>query len=156
VTSSIIVDAPPELVWKHVVSFPDLDERPEWYFRAGIACPTGATIDGTGVGAVRRCWFTTGEFVEPITAWDEPRLLAFDVVSQPHPMAEVSPFGDPHPPHLDTAIVSQRGEFRLEPLPDGRTRLVGTTWYRLHMAPQGYWAAWTDAIIHGIHHRVLR
>lgn len=156
VTSSLIVDAPPDVVWKHVVSFPDLDERPEWYFRAGIACPTGATIDGRGVGAIRRCRFTTGEFVEPITAWDEPRRLAFDVASQPHPMAEVNPFGDPHPPHLDTALVSRRGEFRLEALPAGRTRLVGTTWYRLHMAPQGYWAVWTDAIIHGIHARVLR
>ncbi|MGC1273223.1 MAG: SRPBCC family protein, partial [Planctomycetaceae bacterium] len=156
VTTETIVNAPPEVVWRQVVRFPDLDERPEWYFRAGIACPTGAQIDGRGVGAVRRCQFTTGEFVEPITAWDEPRRLAFDVASQPHPMAEVNPFGDPHPPHLDTALVSERGEFRLEPLPGDRTRLVGTTWYRLRMAPQEYWSVWTDAIIHRIHKRVLR
>lgn len=156
VTTAVVVDAPPDVVWRHVIGFPELSERPEWYFRAGIACPTGATIAGSGAGAVRHCQFTTGEFVEPVTAWDAPRRLAFDVASQPHPMAEVNPFGAPHPPHLDTALVSERGEFRLEPLPAGRTRLVGTTWYRLRMSPQVYWSAWTDAIIHRIHARVLR
>lgn len=156
VTTEVIVDAVPEVVWEQVIGFPELTERPEWFFRAGIAAPIGATIEGRGVGAIRRCRFTTGEFIEPVTTWDEPRRLAFDVVSQPHPMAEVNPFGDPHPPHLDTALVSERGEFRLERLQDGRTRLVGTTWYRLHMAPQDYWCVWTDAIIHRIHARVLR
>ena len=156
VTTTVIVNAPPETVWRQVVAFPDLTEPPEWFFRAGIAAPVGATIDGSGVGAVRRCRFTTGEFVEPITTWDEPRLLAFDVARQPHPMAEVNPFGDPHPPHLDSALRSERGEFRLEPLPDGRTRLVGTTWYRLHMRPLDYWAILSDVIIHRIHARVLR
>lgn len=156
VRTEMIVEAPPETVWEQVIGFPELTERPEWYFRAGIAAPVAATIEGRGVGAVRRCCFTTGDFVEPITVWDEPQRLAFDVTSQPHPMAEVNPFGDPHPPHLDTALVSERGEFRLEAMSDGRTRLIGTTWYRLHMRPQVYWSAWTDAIIHRIHARVLR
>lgn len=156
VTTAIIVDAPPAVVWGHVIGFPELTERPEWYFRAGLACPTAATIDGRGVGAIRRCRFTTGDFIEPITTWDEPSQLAFDVVSQPHPMAEVNPFGSPHPPHLDSALVSERGEFRLEPLAGGRTRLIGTTWYRLRMSPQEYWAVWTDGIIRRIHGRVLR
>lgn len=156
VTSQIIVNAPPDVVWDHVIDFPPLTETPEWYFRAGIACPIGATIDGQGVGAIRRCQFTTGDFVEPITVWDKPRRLAFDVASQPHPMAEVNPFGDPHPPHLDNVLRSQRGEFRLEPLPGGQTRLIGTTWYQLHMRPQNYWAVWSDGIIHRIHLRVLR
>ena len=43
----------------------------------------------------------------------------------------------------------------LEPLPDGGTRLVGRTWYRVHMQPEGYWRLWGDAIIHAIHVRVL-
>ena len=71
-------------------------------------------------------------------------------------MSEVNPFGDPHPPHLDTALVSERGEFRLDPLPGGRTRLVGTTFYRLRMRPLGYWSLWTDGVIHRVHGRVLR
>ncbi|HUG89543.1 MAG TPA: SRPBCC family protein [Planctomycetaceae bacterium] len=156
VTTEIVVDAPPETVWKHVVSFPDLPPPDEWYFRLGIACPERARITGSGVGAVRYCEFTTGTFVEPITAWDEPRRLAFDVTDQPPPMFELSPYRDLHPPHLHGVLVSTRGEFQLDPLPGGRTRLTGRTWYRFDMRPQGYWTLWSDLFIHRIHLRVLR
>ena len=52
-------------------------------------------------------------------------------------------------------MVSQMGEFRLEALPNGRTRLIGTTWYKHHLWPAPYWAVFSDAIIHRIHLRVL-
>ena len=58
-------------------------------------------------------------------------------------------------PHLTEGWVSRRGEIRLIALPGGRTRLQGTTWYEMHMAPQLYWGLWSDAFIHGIHRRVL-
>jgi hypothetical protein len=86
VVSTVEIDAPPETVWRHVVEFPDLPEPDEWYFKAGVSCPLRARIEGRGVGAVRYCEFTTGAFVEPITVWDEPRRLAFDVTEQPDPM----------------------------------------------------------------------
>jgi uncharacterized membrane protein YhaH (DUF805 family) len=155
VETAVEIAAPPERVWRHVVSFPELAPPREWYFRAGIACPTSAWIDGTEVGAVRHCVFSTGEFVEPITTWDEPRHLAFDVTEQPDPMRELSPFGEIHPPHLDGNMRSRRGEFRLIALPTGRTRLEGRTWYELEMFPQGYWTLISDAIVHRIHRRVL-
>ncbi|MBW3540304.1 MAG: SRPBCC family protein [Planctomycetes bacterium] len=156
VLSSVEIDAPPETVWRHVVSFPDLPEPSEWYFRAGISCPVRARIEGRGVGATRYCEFTTGTFIEPITVWDEPRRLAFDVKSQPPPMFELSPYRHVHPPHMDGVLRSTRGEFRLVPLAGGRTRLEGRTWYRFNMKPQGYWTLWSDLFIHRIHLRVLR
>lgn len=44
----------------------------EWIFRAGIAYPIRAEMRGSGSGAERYCVFSTGAFVEPIQAWDEP------------------------------------------------------------------------------------
>ena len=143
-------------MWRHVISFPPLRPPHERVFRLGIAYPTAASIDGRGVGAVRRCRFSTGDFVEPITVWDAPRVLRFDVASQPPPMRELSPYGHIHPPHLDGFLQSVRGEFRLEALPGGRTRLVGTTWYRNRMWPRRYWQVFSDRFIHAIHLRVLR
>ncbi|HAE12103.1 MAG TPA: hypothetical protein DCG39_10730 [Opitutae bacterium] len=154
VRSEVIVKAPPEKVWTNVVSFSDLPPAKDWIFRLGIACPTCATIEGTGVGAIRHCNFTTGPFVEPITVWDEPNILAFDVTSQPPPMKELSPY-DIHPPHLNGHLESKRGEFRLERLDGGRTRLIGTTWYKHNMWPAFYWKAWSDFLIGRIHRRVL-
>jgi hypothetical protein len=124
--------------------------------RCGIACPQRARIEGEGVGAVRHCEFTTGDFVEPITVWEPPVHLAFDVTEQPDPMVELSPWRHVHPPHLkDNALQSQRGEFRLTPMSGGKTLLEGRTWYTFNMHPQSYWTLWSEFSIHAIHRRVL-
>ena len=155
VRSQIVVQAPVDSVWKRVVDFPDITAEPSGILRFGIAYPIRARIDGVGIGAVRYCEFTTGSFVEPITAWDEPNRLAFDVTSQPEPMSELSPYRHIHPPHLDGTFRSLRGEFRLFELADGGTRLEGSTWYQLDIGPRVYWKLWTDWILHRIHDRVL-
>ncbi len=154
VTTSVVIDAELQEVWDIVIAFPDLDEPTEWLFRAGIAYPISAEIDGLGVGAIRRCNFSTGSFVEPITAWEEPTLLAFDVAVNPAPMNELS-FWDINAPHLHDYFVSKKGQFKLSTLPDGRTRLEGTTWYQHHIKPDFYWSLWSEFIIHRIHQRVL-
>lgn len=155
VETVVEIDAPPEVVWRNVVGFSELPPPPELLFRLGVAYPKRAVIEGEGVGAVRRCEFSTGAFVEPITRWEPPRRLSFGVQSQPPPMHEWSPYRHVHPPHLDGYLRSRRGEFRLVPLPGGRTRLEGSTWYTLDLHPDRYWAIWTDGLIHQIHRRVL-
>jgi len=155
VTSAIVIDAPPEKVWPNVVSFSAIPEERDWVLRTGIAYPTRARIDGAGVGAVRHCIFTTGEFVEPIERWDENRLLKFSVARQPEPMEELSPYPRLRPPHLEGFFQTHEGELRLEPLPGGKTRLSGTTWYTDRIWPGAYWQVWSDMIIHHIHLRVL-
>jgi len=78
------------------------------------------------------------------------------VTANPPPMEEWTPYRAIHPRHLNGYLVSNGGQFLLEPLEDGRTRLSGTTWYRHSMWPEGYWKLWSDAVIHRIHLRVLR
>jgi len=154
VTTTIDVDASPAVVWNRVVTFSDIPKPDDLIFRAGVAYPTHARIEGTGVGAIRYCEFSTGPFVEPITAWDAGRLLKFDVTHNPPPMQEWSPY-KLRTPHLDGFLVSSGGQFRLVELAGGRTRIEGTTWYRHTMWPSAYWTLWSDLIIHRIHNRVL-
>ena len=156
VLSVVEINAPPPTVWRNVVTFPDLPSPSEAVFRIGVAAPLRARIAGTGVGAIRYCDFTTGSFVEPITRWEEGRVLAFDIVRQAPPMQEWSPYRDVNPPHLDGYFRATRGEFRLLPLPGGRTRLEGRTSYEVDMFPQGYWAVAAGRIVAAIHGRVLR
>lgn len=156
VTTTIEIDAPPSAVWPHVIQFPPLQPPTEWPFRLGIAYPIRARIEGTGPTAIRYCEFSTGPFVEPITRWQEPELLAFDVKNSPSPLEELSPY-EIHPPHLDGFLTSVRGQFRLIPLDRGnRTRLEGTTWYRQRLYPEAYWRLYSDWLIHAIHTRVLQ
>lgn len=155
VRSAIEIAATPEQVWKHVVTFSELPEPQEWFFRAGLGYPMRARIEGSGPGAIRYCEFSTGPFVEPIEVWDEPRLLRFRVTENPAPMHEWSPYAQVLPKHLHGYLVSQKGQFHLTRLANQRTLLEGTTWYQHGLWPAEYWRWWSDAIIHRIHLRVL-
>lgn len=155
VSTEVEISAPPEIVWQHLIAFAELPPPEERLFKTGIAYPIRAEIKGHGVGAIRHCIFSTGAFVEPIEVWDEPRLLKFGVTSQPPVMNEASLYTDLRPPHLENYLHSRKGQFLLTRLPDGRTRLEGTTWYENDFWPGIYWNRWSDYIIHRIHLRVL-
>jgi hypothetical protein len=155
VKSSIEIDAPPQKVWDKVVAFTEIPPPKESLFRAGIAFPIRAEITGHGPGAVRHCVFSTGPFVEPITVWDEPRLLRFTVTASPAPLNELTPYGHIEPQHLHGYFESHQGQFRLTELPGGGTWVEGTTWYSHSMWPETYWQWWSNYVIHRIHLRVL-
>jgi len=154
VTSSLEISAPIGKVWDQVIAFDRITKPPEGIFRLGIAYPIQARIEGQGVGAIRRCIFSTGPFVEPITVWRPPQLLEFDVTSNPPPMKEFSPYGTIDAPHLHDTFISRHGRFRLTES-GGKTVLEGTTWYFQRIAPDWYWHLFSDRIIHQIHLRVL-
>lgn len=155
VSTAIEVNAPPERVWNQVVAFAEIPPPKELVFRSGVAYPIRAEISGRGVGAVRHCIFSTGPFVEPIEVWDEPHRLKFGVTANPAPLNELTPYGHIDAPHLHGYFVSEQGQFLLTALPEGHTRLEGTTWYHNAMWPASYWHLWSDYIIHKIHLRVL-
>jgi hypothetical protein len=127
IRTQIEINAPLQKVWQNVVAFPELSEPKEFLFKAGIAYPIRADIKGSGVGAIRYCRFNTGSFVEPVTIWEENKLLQFSVKQQPEPMQELSPYGSIDTPHLHDYFVSKKGQFLLTELPNGKILLEGTT-----------------------------
>jgi uncharacterized membrane protein YhaH (DUF805 family)/uncharacterized protein YndB with AHSA1/START domain len=155
VLSSVTINAPPEKVWPNVVRFPELDPTDDWLFKLGVSYPIRARIEGDGIGAVRYCEFSTGPFVEPITAWEPPHRLAFNVTKQPEPMRELSFHSRVDAPHLNGYFRSQKGEFRLVATADGKTILEGRTWYETDIHPGWYWQLYGRWFIHKIHLRVL-
>jgi len=154
VTTRIAVAAPIQVVWDEVIAFDRIQAPPTGIFQLGIAYPIQATIKGEGVGAIRHCIFSTGPFIEPITRWDAPRTLEFDVTANPPPMKEFSPWGHLDAPHLHNTFTSEHGRFQLFE-EGGKTILQGTTWYRQTISPDFYWHTISDHIIHLIHLRVL-
>lgn len=155
VKTAVVIDRKPGVVWKQVVTFSKIGEPVEWFFKMGLAYPTDAVIKKRGDSLIRYCNFSTGCFVEPITTWDEPNLLAFSVEETPMPLTELSPYNI-EPAHLHGYFVSKKGQFKLTMLPNGKTLLEGTTWYTHKIKPSFYWRWWSSYIIHKIHDRVLR
>ena len=90
---------------------------------------------------------------ETVTQWEPNRLLEFKVLTVPPAMSEASIYDHVETPHLHGYFVPQRGRFTLTPLPNGRTRLEGTSWYSHQIWPQAYWSPITERVVHGIHQR---
>jgi len=157
VLTSIEIAAPPQIVWSRLIQFPALPPPTEWPFRyARVAYPIEARLTGEGLTADRECRFSTGSFKEPILAWEPDKRFAFGVSDEPLLMTETSPYGQIHVRHLDDHdFQPERADFVLTSLPNGGTRLEGTTTYTNKMWPAVYWHLWTDAVVHSIHRRVF-
>ena len=112
-------------------------------------------MKGEGLGAKRTCDFTTGPALETIDVWNPGNVLGFTIDAQPDPMRELTLYDTVRQPHLDGYVRNLRGELTIEELPGGRTRLTGTSWYEVRIAPETYWRLWSDLFIHKIHARVL-
>src|SRR6185436_9226852 len=93
-----------------------------WVNRIGFPRPIEARLYGEGVGAVRHATFERGVlFIETITAWDEGSRLAFTIRADttnipPTTLDQHVTIGGRYFDVLD-------GEYRLEELPAGGTRI---------------------------------
>ncbi len=155
VETAMVIDAPPSRVWAHLAEVEEMDLPKELFFQVGVAYPRKATLEREGVGAVRRCEFNTGTALETVETWSPSKELTFRIDTQPDPMREATLWNSVRQPHLDGYVRNVRGQFTLEALPGGRTRVVGRSWYTVRMTPEWYWRIWSDAVIHTIHGRVL-
>ena len=135
----IEIAAPPAEVWRALTSTDAIEPTPGFVFRLGLAYPVRAQIAGGGEGAVRIGQFSTGLARERITEWRPGRTLAFDVVSQPPPMIELSPYSNVHAPHVSGYFETRNTRFELVPLDNGRTRLIVSTAHELRLDPALYW-----------------
>ena len=155
-TTEIVIDAPAARVWAELHDIRDLPQTDNFLFQFGVAHPMGTETDGQGVGATRLCKLSTGDMPEVVTVWKPGQELRFKVLSTPPAMRELGFFGKTiDAAHLHSAYASLEGGFKLEPLPGGRTRVIGDSRYLLNIAPAAYWNLWTKEIVHGVHRRVL-
>jgi hypothetical protein len=149
----IVIDAPPERVWPLLFNL-SLTEPPNtWYFRMGVACPSGTKTDTET--NIRTCILSTGEMPERIVRSRKYESLEWAVVTTPPTMKEWNPFGGPEPKHLTESFRVLRGGFELQRLEGGKTRLRGWTEYESDVAPDVYWNLWNKTFVRGVQFRVM-
>jgi len=145
VTTSRVIRARPQEVWRHVVAFPAIPERPSfWLNRIGLPAPEYTEVDRPAVGAGRRYVFEGGYvFEERIIELEPGRRITFDITRQPD-----------HPEIMGHAAL-RRGQMVLTDNGDGTTTITGRSWYSLHVYPAWYYDLWAQAIGHSVHERVF-
>lgn len=146
---AIEIAAPPTAVWNALIRMDRIESKPAPPFQLGVAYPTGASLTGEGVGASRRGEFSTGAAVERITAWEPDRKLAFEVLSNPPAMRELSPYEHVHAPHVVGYFDTEWTSFEIEPAEGGASRLLLRSAHQLKLDPVLYWlpmARWVVAL----------
>ena len=137
VTSETTVAAPPEQVWKALLT-PGIIDAPVDSIFAIAPMPLATGGEGAGKRDLR---FTVGTFAHVVTTLQDGRSLLFRVEQQPA--------------NLDRYVAIHESEVTLVPLADGSTTVVTTTRYDVMVHPAAYWSAWTNAFIGASQARVL-
>ncbi|WP_421938983.1 hypothetical protein [Pedobacter sp.] len=146
VGDKILINAPVDKIWKHVVAFDKIKQGNQyWLFKIGMPSPMQTTVTGYHLGAGRKCIFSNGYvFDEKIVAFDVNHNLTFDIVNQPLD------------PEIMGHIDIKRGQFILKDNGNGTTTLIGNSWYKLHVFPVWYYDIWAENITRNVHLRVMK
>jgi len=145
VSDTIVITAPANEVWKHVVAFKKIEQKNSyWLFKIGLPSPMETTVAGYYKGAGRKCIFSNGyTFGEKISTFEPNKDLVFDIIDQPRD------------PEIMNHIDLLRGEFLLKDNGDGTTTLTGNSWYKLYVFPTWYYDIWAQSIVRNVHIRVM-
>jgi uncharacterized membrane protein YhaH (DUF805 family) len=152
---TIAVAAPPELVWKSILSTDPIEGPLALPFRLGVAYPLRGEFRGEGVGAERLGEFSTGTAIERVTEWAPNRKLAFVIVRDIPAMRELSPYENVHAPHVIGYFRTTYTSFELVPRADGGTDIVERTSHELRIDPVPYWLPMARWIVRQNNARVL-
>jgi hypothetical protein len=153
----IDVKASPEVIWGNIASVRAIRPEelpPSWSHRIGFPNPVEATLSHEGVGGLRHATFTGGlYFLETVDIWEPQHRLAFTIAAQtdqipPTTLDEHVRVGGPY-------FDALRGEYRLEPLGNGTTRLHLSSRHRVSTDFNWYAHLWTDAIMSDLQKRIL-
>ena len=157
VTVVRIIDAPPAVVWRHVVQVTEIlpdEDRPALFTSLGFPRALSATLDREEVGGIRHARFEGGVlFIETVTEFEQQRRLAFTLDARPDliPPTTLDAHVTIGGPYFDTLD----GSYELETLPDGRTRLRLTSHHRLSTRFNVYAGLWSDAIMRSIQGNIM-
>ncbi|NBW08971.1 MAG: SRPBCC family protein [Caulobacteraceae bacterium] len=154
VVSSIVIDAAPGAVWDRLVDVRTIGSgEHHWNFThdiVGVPRPVDARMEGSGVGAVRHLTWAKGvKFEEHIIDWRPGQALAWTFEVGPEASTRML---DEHLRVNSAYLRLEEGRYTIEPLADGRTRLVLDTRYWMK-TPINDYAGWWGGIFLGDFHR---
>lgn len=156
VENVIEIQAPPEVIWRNIERVPAIhrEELPvTWTRRIGFPDPVEATLSHEGVGGVRNASFQGGiVFIETVDFWEPEQRLGFSIRAGEIPRTTLDEHVTIGGPYFDVL----HGEYRLEALPDGNTRLHLRSEQRLSTDFNWYAHLWTEAVMSDLQQRILQ
>jgi hypothetical protein len=157
VENVIEIQAAPAAVWRNIERVPRIatgELRPSWSHSIGFPDPVEATLSAEGIGGIRHATFQGGVlFIETVDVWDPDRRLGFSIRAQTDQIPSITL--DEHVTVGGKFFDVLHGEYMLEPLSNGRTRLHLTSQSRVSTDFNWYAHLWTDAVMSDLQKRIL-
>jgi hypothetical protein len=157
VENTIEIKAPAAVVWQSIERVPRIglqELQPSWSHSIGFPNPVEATLSKEGIGGVRHATFEGGVlFVETINEWESQRRLGFSIRAQTDQIPPTTL--DEHVTVGGKFFDVLQGEYVLEPLASGSTRLHLLSRHRLSTDFNWYAHLWTDAVMSDLQKRIL-
>jgi hypothetical protein len=154
---SVVVYATPEEIWPYAVaSHAIAPTEGRWNITQnliGIPRPRGVTLAGTGVGAVRTAfWGDQIQFQERVTQWVPGEKLAWvfnfaDGSLQKYTDQHISPDGQ--------FLKIDSGDYTIQPLEPGITKLTLSTHYIAKTHVNSYAELWGELLLGDVQNNVL-
>lgn len=142
IRTELTFDAGPREAWNSILFYEEVEHEPPWLLRR-LSLPKPIRSEGSkaAVGNRVRCLYDRGYIVKQITERVEGKRLAFEVLEQKV--------------HFERDVTLRDGSFEIEPIDDGRTRVVLTTRYVRHLRPAWMWQPIERRVVHALHSHVL-
>lgn len=156
VDTSILINAPADVVWSQITRIPKITESQEsFFYTMGFPRPVEATLSYEGVGGIREAKFEKGlMFLETITDWENEKKLAFKIRSEPAntPLTTLDSHVVVGGRYFDTLI----GQYEIERISASQVRLHLFSRYRLSTRFNFYAEVWSDFLMRDIQQNILR
>ena len=157
VESVIEIKASPAVIWSNIERVPAIrtsELQPSWSHAIGFPNPVEATLSKEGVGGVRNATFERGVlFIETVDTWEPDHHLGFSIRAQTDRIPSTTL--DQHVTVGGQYFDVLHGDYELEPLSNGVTRLHLRSLHRVSTDLNWYAHLWTDSIMRDLQVRIL-
>ncbi len=157
VENVIEIQAPPATAWRNIERVPRIassELQRSWSHSIGFPDPVEATLSAEGIGGIRHATFQGGVlFIETVDAWEPERRLGFSIRAQTEQIPPT--MLDEHVTVGGKFFDVLHGEYILESLPGGGTRLHLVSLHRVSTDFNWYAHLWTDAVMSDLQKRIL-
>jgi hypothetical protein len=157
VETIIDIHAPVAGVWKNIERVPAIGKnelQPSWSQKVGFPSPVEATLSYEGIGGIRHASFAGGVlFIVTVDGWEPEHRLAFSIHAEANTIPNTTL--DEHVRVGGQFFDVLRGQYVLEPLGNGITRLHLSSQHRIATDFNWYAHLWTDAIMADLQQTIL-
>jgi hypothetical protein len=158
VESVIDIKASAPIVWKNIERVPAIhpaELQSSWSHAIGFPNPVEATLSKEAVGGVRNATFEGGVlFIETVDTWEPNHHLGFSIRAQTDQIPKTTL--DEHVTVGGEYFDVLHGDYEIEPLSNGMTRLRLRSLHRVSTDLNWYAHLWTDAIMRDLQVRILQ